>query len=454
MPATGPVLFPALALSLLVGLLLSGCAGQTGGGPVADLQEYAQDARLYHGLAPDALLLSEDVRRAAAKRFLDAHFGPWDRSAPRHTADEVFWGLATYADKEIYGENTLRRPKAWLAAMRDRSRVEKYPSISRKCIAVTNAAMRVLPTSRPAFLDPTAPGEGFPFDYMQNSLVLAGTPLYATHESADRAWVLVESRFAFGWVKTTDIAWVSNAVAARLRNGNYAAFTRDDVPVPDWQGIHRITAHVGTILPRTAKDSETGTGILLPIRDADGNAVLKKGHVPDLAIRPWPVPATPENFAELANTMLGRQYGWGGLYENRDCSALTMDLMAAFGIFLPRNSSQQIKQGTFASLQGLGRGEKKRFILKTATPFLTLIHKPGHIMLYVGHRDGQPLVLHAAWGIKTGSHGEYGRSIIGGAVITSLEPGLELPDLARPSGIFLETVTGLTVLPGTGAKQP
>lgn len=427
-------------------LLLAACSAKTGDVPVRDMATYEQNAGAYHGLPPDTPLLSPDAQTRAFADFLRKHFGPWERSEPEYTADDAFWGFKVFGSKSLYGENTLLRDAGWIERMTDRSDMDAYPSLGRRAIAVTNTSMRVFPTSRPAFYDFARAGEGYPFDYMQNSLVLAGTPLYATHESADGAWILVESRFAFGWVVATDIAWVDDDFATAYRTGTYGTATRDDITVKDSRGIYRFTAHIGTVLPlRDAETPETG---LIPVRNAQGNAEICTTRLSGVGFRPMPIPATPANFTKLANEMLGRQYGWGGLYENRDCSAALMDLMAGFGIYLPRNSLQQYRHGVIVTLEDMSRTEKKRAIMAMATPFLTLIRRPGHIMLYVGQRDGQPVVFHTTWGVKTKQGGEYGRRIIGSTVITSLEPGIELDTLARPEGILLETVHGMTTLPG------
>lgn len=431
-------------------LLLSACAPRLADRPVADLTTLPQDAGVYHGLAPDTPLLSPEAQHKTYAYFLAAHFGPWERQQPRHTTEEAFWGLDRYSTKQIFGENTLLRDPAWLENLRKISRVEAYPSISRRAIAVTNINMRVLPTAEPAFYDFSQAGEGFPFDYMQNSLVLAGTPLYACHLSEDKQWVLVESRFVFGWVPMRDIAWVDDDFAKKFRTGTYAAITRDRVPVSDETGMFLFRGEVGMMLP-VVPGSETTDGLTLavPVRDDRGNAVLRHAVLANTAAEPMPIPATPANFARLANAMLGRPYGWAGLYGNRDCSAVTLDLMAAFGIPLPRHSSRQIEAGVVFPLENLTRREKKKLILENATPFLTLVGKPGHVMLYIGQRDGQPVVMHASWGLKTRKNGGYGRKIIGQAVITTLEPGLERSDLARPQGILLEKVYAISVLPGT-----
>ncbi|MDC0335325.1 SH3 domain-containing protein [Pseudodesulfovibrio sp.] len=434
-------------------ITLAACSTKTPDQPILDLVTLTQDAGAYHRLPADTPLLSPEAQQKAYAHFLAEHFAPWERSAPKHTAKEVFWGLDVYGPKKIYGENTLLRDPAWMERMREYSRVAQYPSLNRRAITVTNTSMRVLPTNRPAFYDFARAGEGFPFDYMQNSLVLAGTPLYASHVSADRAWILVESRFAFGWVPVTDIAWVDDGFISIFKTGNYGAITRDDVPLTDTDGSYRFTGHVGTLLPILERLHESdGYAFIIPTRTQRGDAVPQVAYVPAEFASPAPLPTTPANFTRLANAMLGRQYGWGGLYEDRDCSAATMDLMAAFGIYLPRNSSQQIKVGAVISLKDMSREEKKRLIIQGATPFLTLVRKPGHIMLYVGEQNGQPIVFHSTWGLKTKKDGKYGRKIIGSTVITTLEPGLELDNLARPEGILLETVYAISTLPEIGGK--
>ena len=432
---------------LVLIFLLAGCGTKDPYAPILDLTELAQDAGAYHGLPAHERLLSEDAQQTAWDRFLAAHFDPWVRTAPKHTAEEAFWGLASYAGKELFGENTLPRDPDWLDRMRENSRTDDYPSLHRRAVTVVNTNMRVLPTLHPAFYDSRKAGEGFPFDYMQNSLVLAGTPLLATHVSADRAWVLVECRFAYGWVRATDIGWVDDDFVAAYQTGTYAAVTSDHVPVLDRDGLYCFTAQVGAILPVAKTTADGHITALIPVRDDRGNAVIHPAELPKSAAQSAPVPATPAEFARVANGMMGRQYGWGGLFENRDCSAMTMDLMATFGILLPRNSSKQIETGVKVSLEGLDRDKKKQAIIERSTPFLTLVRKPGHIMLYVGSREGEPIVLHATWGVKTETGDGFGRKVIGATVITTLEPGLELDDLARHGGVLLDSVRAVTTLP-------
>jgi len=443
----------AAFLTILLATLLvlgTGCAVRQSSAPRLPL---VQDAGAYHGLPGDARLMSPDIQAAAWSDFLARHFDPWDRVRPEFPAEKVFWGLTAFADRPLFGENVLARGPEWLAAMADASRVGEYPSLSRRAVSVVNTSMRVLPTDKPVFLDPSQAGEGFPFDYMQNSLVLAGTPLYATHESADRAWILVESRFAYGWVRATDIAWVNDGFAKRFRADTYAAVVRDGVSLVDQDGIFRCTGAIGTLLPLVGNApgdgdaADKGLTVVVPARDDQGRAVVKLAHIAHGDAEPAPLPPTPDNFARLAGRMIGEPYGWGGLYGDRDCSATTMDLMAAFGIFLPRNSSQQAKFGWVTPLEHGDEQAKKNLLLEEGMPFLTLVRKPGHIMLYIGSENGQPVVLHTVWGLKTRRNGVEGRAVIGRTVITTLEPGADLEDLARPDGVLLNSVNSFNTLP-------
>jgi hypothetical protein len=145
---------------------------------------------------------------------------------------------------------------------------------------------------------------------------------------------------------------------------------------------------------------------------------------------------------------MGQPYGWGGMYANRDCSAMTRDFMTPFGIWLNRNSSQQAKQGKRIPLAGLSAKDKEAIIKEKGIPLRTLIWMPGHIALYLGQYQGRPVIMHNTWGLKTKTpfFGE-GRYIIGRTVITTLYPGAELPHLDSPSGLLINKITGMSTFP-------
>ena len=154
------------------------------------------------------------------------------------------------------------------------------------------------------------------------------------------------------------------------------------------------------------------------------------------------------NAAKIADELIGEPYGWGGLYGNRDCSSMTRDFFAPFGIWLPRHSEDQVKEvGNYIELQGLSPEQKEKIILEKGIPYLSLLWRKGHVMLYIGEKNGRALIFHNIWGIKTrDSAGKEGRKIIGQAVITTLHLGYELSCIDQQEGYLLNRISALNVL--------
>lgn len=51
-------------------------------------------------------------------------------------------------------------------------------------------------------------------------------------------------------------------------------------------------------------------------------------------------------------------------------------------------------------MSNLSIEEKKDFIRKNGVPFSTLVYLKGHIMLYVGVKNNEPLVVHNIWSVR------------------------------------------------------
>jgi len=432
--------------------LLGGCAVQPPG--VADLDLYPQSAA--HYLPADraeALLVPPEVQAELDASYDERFFRPWRRQTASFPADQAFWGVTAYGGRQGYAENLMPLSRErWQQLVASLQR-ESYPSMARPAVTVRNTSCRVFPTSRPFFYDPRRAGEGYPFDYFQNSALWTGTPLLVTHVSADGAWLFAEAGFVAGWLPAQDVAWAAAEFRAAYQTGRYAALLRDAVTLRDAAGNFLTQSHLGAIFPVVAQ-SETDLQLLIPVRGADGSAVAVPAPVPPDQAAIKPLPLSPVRVAELADRMLGQLYGWGGLYENRDCSATLRDLFAPFGVWLPRNSADQAKSGgSFHDLAGLGPEEKRARLLQDGVPFYTLLWLKGHIGLYLGSdpASGEPMLLHNLWGVRTASWGgREGRAVVGRLAITSLAPGEERRDVV--DGRFLKGILGMTVLAGGAGR--
>jgi hypothetical protein len=441
--------FPTLCLLLLFCLTGAGCAVRQPV-PVADVQMLPQDAGVYLAHLPGPVM--DPARQAAYfEQFKDRFFRPWHRTAPRHSAHLVFSGLKKYRIKRLYGENNQPPPPDFLDTMARQSQPGTYPLLLQPAVTVTHASIRVFPTHKPVFFGPLHPGRGFPFDMMQNSLVPAGTPVLVTHESKDKLWVLVETEWVAGWVRQQEIAIVDEAFMADYSAHPLAGFRADQIPVIPEHIPPVFSGRVGMALPMKEPASDTGfVTVLAPARTHLGNAELLDARVPDHGIQRLPFPATPDNFTDILNALMGQTYGWGGLYENRDCSALIQDVFAGFGLPLPRNSRDQADFGDNISLEGLSGREKQGLIRAKGVPLQTLLYMPGHIMLYLGPdpASDQPVICHAMWGVTTRPplSTRAGRLVVGRTVITTLEPGKEQYPLVQPEDLLVEKLTRMVLL--------
>jgi cell wall-associated NlpC family hydrolase len=413
-------------LSCLLAWLATGCA------PAPEL---IRDVRLFDQNAfsfipastEDSLRVRPDVSRAMDARFDSLYFACWHAGGVRVSRADALWGFRHYQNRTVFGENKRKRPAGWAGGLAANADTASYPNTRFLGITVANSDLRVLPTSKPVFLDFNRPGEGYPFDYLQVSALPANTPVAVLHATRDGSWLYADTPVAPGWIPARDVAPADWAFRWQWETGIYAAFIRDGSPVRSADGRFLFLAPSGSILPFLYRDGAE-IRVLAAAPDAQGNAVLTEAAVPSSSAAIKPVPLTALNLASAVNNLLGQSYGWGGLSGDRDCSASIRDLFAPFGIFLPRNSADQAGAGKASvDLDGMNSAEKERTIMEKGIPFLTLLHLRGHIMLYIGHRGGKALVFHNIWGIRTKSFwGREGRHIVGQAVITTLSPGMEM----------------------------
>ncbi len=440
-------------------LILSGCAGKKQPvaapytGPVCqDVLSFPQDLTVYAVTSgSERMLASASEQSLAADRQRQRHFRPWSlNKASLWVKQSLDKNFNMKLDKAFIGKGQPFPRDAWLD-METNSNKSAYPSGEGPAITLRHTNLRAMPTSMPYYIKPELPGEGYPFDYFQHTSLPMGAPLYICHTSRDGQWLLVESSITAGWLPAEDVASVDPDFMGRWQSRPLAALVRDNV------NIAGRNAHIGLLLP-LAEDAPRGRGqtlrVYYPEKEPSGAVMMQSITLPPDAAAVVPLPLTPGEVAKVGNEMMGQAYGWGGLDEKRDCSALTRDLFTPFGIFLPRNSASQAKVGRSVYLAGLSQEEKEEDIRREALPFSSLIWMPGHIGVYVGEYNGKTVMFHNMWGLRTrdADGGCDGRAVVGKAVVTSLRPGIERPDLCV-SGSFLERIERAAILPGLGEVE-
>ncbi|EJC09236.1 SH3 domain-containing C40 family peptidase [Helicobacter pylori] len=391
------------------------------------------------------------LRENLKESYLKAWYSPWLDAKVKSNKKEVFWILKEMNKSTGYGEDLKPNAKAFNDALIKSMDIEHYPSAKIKAVVVRDSDVRAVPTNKPFYLSP----KGYPFDRYQNSLIFQGTPVLITHFNLDKTYAHIQSSFVYGWIKVSDLAYMRDKDIELLTHlKNYVMPIKDKIPLYTDYGGFYTNARVGelfALIPQSQNTSQKPQKKELKaygfLRDAKGYADLQSVILDEKDFFVFPKAFNSENMAYFIDTMLGQKYGWGGLLGNRDCSAFTRDSFANFGILLPRNSYAQSRYANnYVDLSSMKAKEKEDYILKSATPFGTLIYLKGHIMLYLGTHNHQAIVAHSIWSVQTQKHFKTLSHKIGGVVITSLWLAEEHNGAFSKKKLLIDRVLGMSDL--------
>jgi cell wall-associated NlpC family hydrolase len=345
-----------------------------------------------------------------------------------------------------YSENLHLAQKERLHRIKGNTNIGAINSIAQPGIMVEHANLRLLPTDYPLYKPVSEAFFGAPFDRLQNSYLHAGTAVYISHWTKDRAWALIEdgSSHASGFVKSNQVALMDDAALRRVNPLPIAVCLKDNHPLYDEQGLFLAHTRLGSVL-FVEKQDDKNMHVLWPQRNDKGMACWKKVRIAQNVASTTPLVWNHQNLVSVLEQLLGKPYGWGGLFGNRDCSAMVQDYFRVFGINLPRNSKGQIekKKGVFIDLSSLSNEEKEQKVIREGVPYRTILYRPGHIGIYVGCLKGRAIMIHAVWEVNLHStEGKFRRNVIGKAIASHLDYGKELPGVLMDK-LFLTRLSGM-----------
>ncbi|NLO59237.1 MAG: hypothetical protein GX110_10875, partial [Synergistaceae bacterium] len=220
---------------------------------------------LFHAVSlPDIPLVSEERQKQLFLEMRERFFSPWMQTEPRKAAEILEWVFDRYGKGRICGENLQPRTSSWVEEQRKASRIGAVGEVNRFAVSVRQSSLRLMPTDEPVFFSPDLPGEGFPFDYLQNSLVHPGEPLFVSHLSEDglRAWC--DTSYASGWMHLHDLALADAKTAEYWMELPLAAVVSENT-VFRWGEMSLFRAKAGTLLPLVSRGI-TENRVLIPFR--------------------------------------------------------------------------------------------------------------------------------------------------------------------------------------------
>ena len=364
----------------------------------------------------DIRMLSQNPRDYALDKeftpfqntFKDALFKPWDQYDPQNVPDYAFdYQIDDYVD----ASGTLY-PESFGKSLSDNSAVLSYPNSLHKAITVRGTQLRLIPSHDPLYTPLSSPTFGPPFDEAAAVFVHAYTPILVYHLTHDEKFALVSTvqGSALFWMDVSDFALVSDEFETAFRG--YALKT----PMVDGLFLDLNTqVFIGGFVP-----TQGNFAGIVSKNPLGGYAEILFKEFPEDLLSAYPLSFSSKQLMAFAASMQG-PYIWGG---RRDCSSFLRDLFAPFGLHVKGNSFTQSNTFQSVDVSGFSNSQKKEALIKQGIPFQTLVYFPGHIMLYIGEKDGEPLVLHMVWGLRT--RDPFLRSkryVLGRMVISTLDLG-------------------------------
>ena len=427
-------------LVVLLSLVFFGCSAKKDikVDYVQDLVDIPQNIEFYtKEMDTDEIAVTE-------KEYKKAYFSAWNMQNLHKRLEDIKWPFKYFEKKQNYGENLLPIKKDFLNRMYKKSNFDNYCTLNKKALTLDYLNIRVLPTKRPLLSNPALAGEGFPFDYLQNSSINPNTPIFVSHYSKDGQWVFIFSSFAYGWVKRDEIAFISDEDAKVWQNAKQIFITKEGQPLFNELGEGIFNTRIGMLF--SLVDEDENNYIVLSVSRCKNN-ISTFGRIKiskDIASKEL-LKINKNNLNTIINEISKTNYGWGGIYGQRDCSSTLMDLFSPFGIWLPRNSSKQGNIGEVIDIETLDEDEKIKIIKEKAIPFKTFLYKRGHIMLYVGTYNDKIIIFHNTWGIKTKDGKKEGRFLIGKTIFSTLKVGKELKNYDQ-SAELLRNIKSLNII--------
>lgn len=373
-------------------------------------------------------LLSQGDQQKRLNQFKEHYVGsksPWDSryiNQVLHDKDDIksleknlitIYSNQNKSERTLgYGENFRPHTTKWMDDIAENMHIVQFETLSYQAnhrgITIQNVDLRALPTDDPHFYSYKMAGQGYPFDNLQMSSLWVGTPVYVFGESRDHTWLLVLSSEMIGWVHRHGIALADNAFIhawTKAANSKLVAITKTNTSVMTKDNHYLFSAYVGSVFPATSHTNNFA--VMVPSSDAKNKAVIKSAKLsPENAVY-MPLTATPNHFANIMETLIGRPYGWGGMNFYNDCSAELKSLFTPFGIWLPRHSSDQVSKDNLVNLSSDTPERRLAYLKQHGKSFLTIIYTGGHVALYVGNypNGAEPDSLMAmtyqnVWGLR------------------------------------------------------
>ncbi len=330
-------------------------------------------------------------------------------------------------------------------------RLEKEEMAIAYAYTVQRADIRKEPTSK---FVPIVSGDQY-FCEMQVSSILINEPVVVLKESEDGQWYYIKCRYCEGWIEKKSVALCENYEQwiANMKPENFLLITGNKV-ILDIDAEHplvsEIILYMGTKLELIEYEYYISTEngrvpyecyiVKVPIRDEEEMLDYSYAFVPvSKDVHIGYLPYTARNLLTQMFKLNGDRYGWGGMFNARDCSQYVMEIYSLFGFEFFRNSGAQAQMNFEGyNMDGATDREKKKLLDKT--PIGSILYFEGHVMLYLGKVEDEYYVISETARIAISEEAQNEIENAHSCMITTL-------DILRPNGCtWLESLSVIKIV--------
>ena len=276
--------------------------------------------------------------------------------------------------------------------LRSQTNIKAIPATVtvRYAVTTTRAPIRNLPTGQGLFYY-AADKE---FDVLQETMLDPGEPVAILHQSANGYFYYVQSYNYSGWLSRFNVGLTDKKTWLQY------AKPKDFLVVTDAKYVLRLGKNEflyqqGARINLVKEEPALYT-VEVPVRQPNGNLNKTRLQVPKVskAVHRGYLPYTSNNIVRSAFKFYGMPYGWGGLKDSVDCSALVLNAYRTVGIYLPRNTDEQANTAGIRNLlEGLDNAQRLS-VIRDLQPGACL-YMDGHVVMYIGQINGAPYSIHA-----------------------------------------------------------
>ncbi len=226
------------------------------------------------------------------------------------------------------------------------------------------------------------------FDQIQETELHVNTPILIVHQSKDREYSFVIAYNYCGWVNNNDIALAKDEDWDYFINNN--SFGIITLALLE---IDNTILDMSTKLPYV-EVTKDGYKFMLPVKGEDGFVTKKEIIISRDKAHIGYLPYNKRNVYIQAFKYEGIPYKWSGMDNGVDCSSYVANIFRTFGFMFPRNTAHQNSSvGEIIDLSNKSNLEKLNIIKGNET---SLLYQVGHVMIYLGEKEGTFYVIHAS----------------------------------------------------------